>query len=1214
MPNKPKSAAIWNPFTAKSRADRSAQEMYPGKIGQDDQRDAARHMLASGYLAKAWSPGVADLIGKAHEFKETPFRHLGALAGVAQHRYDRPIDLHNNTLGIELAQKAGSMEEFERLVNEAAERARPTQTPGTPWVPSAKDAAEMRKGSAQYQAGGLVKGGLKTLDNLVMKATKGRTAAKDVFASDFQTIPEKELMRMNSIEREQRVPMQSIVPTQPDVKTETALEYMMSNRVRDPGTKKMPEVVKWGDKYYIMDGHHRVAGQLALDKTDIPVQVIGEVPALKKADGGLVAAFKDGGSVAAFQDGGAAFGVFPQMKPRRTRQDPEAAKSVPLALARGAVAGALGAPGDIESLVRMLPGLDESTTFLPTSEDIERRLPMPELAATPVGKAATNVGALAGGFYTGPGAPLRLAASVPGALKHGATEFVKAAGQPGVNVVKPEGGDWLKGAVQRGVSGLKKYDLPDLFPELGGGPPPNTPANEAINKWIGSNLGNYLQKQMATPSDPVRKLAEEGITHIPDLANRTASFPTGALQERRATAGFPEYGMGQSELAKKWENLADESIYTHRAGDIQKTVESGGKLDEAKAEYVAKMAEIDAKMAERLASRGFNEDETATMLIGMSPRQKAEIVGDNEFNAVRRNYEMASIDAQSINAKIAEENPWIAKLDPEAPAYHGDVYDLGFDHVVDVLGDMVASGRIRPEQLNKVSLEQAIRMTHQYDIEMAEKAAKATAVAREGLPVYKEYPEGYKWVELNKPGAFAAESEAMGHSVRGYEPPKGHPDWTGGSGDAGHSGYGHGGWEAIKSGRAKVYSLVDEKGKPHVTVEVKSGRKLTEADLPNDVRDDLAEAYGDASREEFEAAVQRALEAREIPQQITQIKGKSNRAPKEEYLPFVQDFVKSGQWGDVGDLRNTGLVDTKQPFAYQDVPSDLWKVQEKLGEDSSRYMTQDELKGLLDSPKGYNKGGTVKTGIKEGVDLARRSLFGLRPSQDMAGRELVPVQRDLDRMQAELAKAPKVEQKTTTVQPSPTAPKIEQTVKSIAETPVSRRTVLKTAAGQVMQNALPASSFADLMKPATVAKQAVQAVAPAAAVTASSVPALMAKAVKMGMDSDEALAFVKRELGESAETVMAKQDPELLYDTLKDPFESIVDDPEWLYKFKNGKQDRLMGPGELLQVQLGQGETPGSLKETLRGLKAEMSPEDYANMKNAMKDAINQEIKYGGDY
>ena len=56
------------------------------------------------------------------------------------------------------------------------------------------------------------------------------------------------------------------------------------------------------------------------------------------------------------QGGGAAFGVFPQMRPRRAMQDREAAKNVPVDLARGALSGVLGAPGDIESLVRMLPG------------------------------------------------------------------------------------------------------------------------------------------------------------------------------------------------------------------------------------------------------------------------------------------------------------------------------------------------------------------------------------------------------------------------------------------------------------------------------------------------------------------------------------------------------------------------------------------------------------------------------------------------------------------------------------------------------------------------------------------------------------------------------------------------------------------------------------------------------------------------------------------
>ena len=62
---------------------------------------------------------------------------------------------------------------------------------------------------------------------------------------------------------------------------------------------------------------------------------------------------------------GPAFGFFPQMQPKRSKQDPEAAKNVPIDLARGIAAGALGAPGDIESLIRLIPGLG-GETFLPT--------------------------------------------------------------------------------------------------------------------------------------------------------------------------------------------------------------------------------------------------------------------------------------------------------------------------------------------------------------------------------------------------------------------------------------------------------------------------------------------------------------------------------------------------------------------------------------------------------------------------------------------------------------------------------------------------------------------------------------------------------------------------------------------------------------------------------------------------------------------------------
>lgn len=52
-----------------------------------------------------------------------------------------------------------------------------------------------------------------------------------------------------------------------------------------------------------------------------------------------------------------------------SQQDRRASADAPLAALRGFLSGVVGAPGDLESLVRMLPGLS-SRTILPTSEEL----------------------------------------------------------------------------------------------------------------------------------------------------------------------------------------------------------------------------------------------------------------------------------------------------------------------------------------------------------------------------------------------------------------------------------------------------------------------------------------------------------------------------------------------------------------------------------------------------------------------------------------------------------------------------------------------------------------------------------------------------------------------------------------------------------------------------------------------------------------------------
>ena len=254
-------------------------------------------------------------------------------------------------------------------------------------------------------------------------------------------------------------------------------------------------------------------------------------------------------------------------------------------------------------------------------------------------------------------------------------------------------------------------------------------------------------------------------------------------------------------------------------------------------------------------------------------------------------------------------------------------------HVGDRLQSLMAEGKLTLEKLQQKDLVWAVQETAKWDKELAAKAAKSTAKLIGDAPVYKDYGDGMRWIQLNKPGQFAWNSERMGHSVRGYEPPrrpstsynrrsgewpgsddaipKAHPDWIEASGDSGHPGYGLGGWEAIKRGDAKIYTLVDKKGEPHVTMEVK----------PEGVRDPDALEYPEGvTLEEMEA------DAAAEPASITQIKGKSNRAPAAQYLPYVQDFVKEGEWGEVGDLEGTGLVDVRNSRMGQRGPVEWTKA------------------------------------------------------------------------------------------------------------------------------------------------------------------------------------------------------------------------------------------------------------------------------------------------
>lgn len=112
--------------------------MYPGQRGQGDQQDAARHMLAAATLTRMYGPEWAERLGRWHEYKTSPLAALKSMLGLGEMPPDYDQDMHNNALGVELAQRATSQEQLLDLVNALAERAQAQREAGAPWVNKAR--------------------------------------------------------------------------------------------------------------------------------------------------------------------------------------------------------------------------------------------------------------------------------------------------------------------------------------------------------------------------------------------------------------------------------------------------------------------------------------------------------------------------------------------------------------------------------------------------------------------------------------------------------------------------------------------------------------------------------------------------------------------------------------------------------------------------------------------------------------------------------------------------------------------------------------------------------------------------------------------------------------------------------------------------------------------------------------------------------------------
>lgn len=595
-------------------------------------------------------------------------------------------------------------------------------------------------------------------------------------------------------------------------------------------------------------------------------------------------------------------------------------------------------PSPIEAEVQrqfgMEPGLDRAT-FLPwAGRRSEGNLQMAVPGALyELAKAYVTPGMAARGQTISPEDAANFAANFMGA---GMATSPAVKGAVAGMAVKNKGGNWLYPGFDfhggrspgSGLSLFSKKDpvstqLMDMLKFEDFRHERRIPPD--VKSWLQNTYANYIRNEMGTPTDPIMKQIDEfqakkqQLLQAKDaqIANATAK-----LEQVQQARGVPPEVLTRSRARIR--ELQNQKAMIE--------ANPGHHLRGAADANLARIAEMNRQYA-GLRKKGFAQTQE-----GKHWEQKAD-----NFIDIHNLREYAENEMAYNPRGVPKWMRKIVETDKPARAYglnpEPEIGEsIGWRPIDDVrhLADELQNA-LRPdsglppelqltkEQLSKLTAPQASALVGNINAWRATKQAEIDpALANnEATHLIKEYPdEGMRWVELRAPeksprgkskslqAALTYEGDQLSHCVGGYCPD-------------------------VVAGKSRIFSLRDEEGRPHATVEV---------------RPKEAQGLGDDDADA-----------------ILQIKGKNDGFPPEEMQKYIQDFIRSGNYSDVGDLAHAGMkeIDPYGPLAEK-------MERKKLV--PPRYVTQEEFDKLHKEHKvkptkfGYANGGAVDSASPAGYD------------------------------------------------------------------------------------------------------------------------------------------------------------------------------------------------------------------------------------------------------
>lgn len=480
-------------------------------------------------------------------------------------------------------------------------------------------------------------------------------------------------------------------------------------------------------------------------------------------------------------------------------------------MARGSVAGLVGAPGDINELIRDTLGINPFPELpaAPTSERILKAVPR----ITAPRKESEGMETL-GAFVqptdalvaAGRGVGMAAKAASPTAAKM-AADFYEKAVESGMavpaklDVVKPKGGNWLVGGSQAPEGILKALvsaaaeDRPYmnfvqrqnesgdefrnwLLQQLEQNPEyRSTPGIEAanqflasrgepllqgdpVNSWLKAKLPKYIKNEMGTPEDPIRLQADAW-----------AEEQSGLLAQKDAQIANAVQKM---EKARQARGLTPEEMTRSQEQIRQLRLEREFIAEQRGIHYNPDYLGVNRYRAPDVRNQaGYPKEGMGTSEAGRAWEAASDVSINPQWpyieqlpmsNVAAKAKAYGKTEQEMLNEGLNYIGGQFAVKNPEALAYSintGTSPGLGFNHLSDELRNATNPESGLPKELllsakdlEKMSVPQAVRHVDKINAFRAVQKAEVNAAIAGNAATHtlKEYPEaGKRWVELKLP-------------------------------------------------------------------------------------------------------------------------------------------------------------------------------------------------------------------------------------------------------------------------------------------------------------------------------------------------------------------------------------------------------------------------------------------------------------------------------